>query len=556
MIKILLILLAIFLLQSHSISQSTEEEFLNGVINSANTSKDFAFQFNQPDIYTLDSSIALIGKINLNLKFNPAKPNKVTISNKTFEGFKDIIFSIEDAASITLSNCKFINCGTVYFEFGMYDSLYTNTQTKLLIKDCEFTDTELIDDSSDYFYQLYFRKVQSVGKEISLIKNVEISNCNFYMIDTSESFLTQSGYLPSRYSIFFYRQDKNVEVSSITIKNNSFQLVAPHFRNFGIIFYNDKNAVFKTAEISIDEFFSKNDTINILNNVLNTVSDDPGHGIFIQGPFKGVRVIDNVVRGFGANFLNSENQLQRDGAIHLYGGREYFYSDDIKDIDVSHNTLWSVGTGIKIAGFRNAIVNNNIINILQDPIFYDESKYFPKDMISKHDQSGINCRTGDYPEASRQSMDLSVINNKINCNYVLGCIGIDIDAVKNFVIRNNSILNPNNYGIIYHTNKGFISQEFGNSIIDKNFIDFGQQSINSLKSNWYLPHYSMSFAGINISRDFNENQKVIDFESLIISENEIRTKSNAQIVPIKIEKIESIKGIVRKKNYEILNNIF
>ncbi len=61
--KILLVLLASFLIQIHFFAQPNENEFISGLKTAAETSKDFAFSFNQSIDYNFDSSLTLTGKI-------------------------------------------------------------------------------------------------------------------------------------------------------------------------------------------------------------------------------------------------------------------------------------------------------------------------------------------------------------------------------------------------------------------------------------------------------------------------------------------------------------
>ncbi|MFI5236766.1 MAG: hypothetical protein ACHQLA_02375 [Ignavibacteriales bacterium] len=553
--KILFVSSALILLHNLLIAQITERDFLTELGTASATSKDFTLSFNQPYNYNFDSSLILTGETNLTFNFNSREPSTVDIRNKVFEGFKNITFTLETNTVLTLADCKFINCGTVYFEFGRKEELYNDPQTKIKIANCEFTDTDLRNDSSNYSYQLCFRKAQSVGKEKCIIKNVEITGCSFNLNDTSASFLTKNKLLPSRYSVYIYRKENNVAVSNITVSQNSFKFNSPYYRTFGIIFLNDGNSNFRTPLIPIEEQFVENNTLAIRGNYMETNSNDPGHGIFVQGPYEKVRVTDNEVIGFGANFPGANNDLQRDGAIQLYGDRATSrYSNDLQNCDVSYNKVLAVGTAIRLSGTNNATVNFNDISISPDPAFYQDGSETGKQLTIKLDQAGINCRTGNFEDPLSQSRNLSIENNVINCNSVDRCIGIDIDAVKSFSIKNNKIYNPNNYGIIYHSNKGFINQEFGNSIIENNLIDFGLQNDCQLKSSWYHPRYEMEFSGINISREFSQNHKEISFESIVIRENIIKTNEDSEIEPIRVEKIETEDGIVKKKFYNIESN--
>src|SRR5690606_21497028 len=139
-----------------------------------------------------DSTSTLQKDMGLNFILNPSIHNVVKVSNKTFRDIKDIKFSIEKSLSIELFNCKFINCGTVYFEFGEEILLYNNPSTKIKINNCDFIDTDLNNENEEYSYQLYFRPGSYKKNKNFHIGNVEISDCYFSLIDTSASFITKN----------------------------------------------------------------------------------------------------------------------------------------------------------------------------------------------------------------------------------------------------------------------------------------------------------------------------------------------------------------------------
>jgi len=64
----------------------------------------------------------------------------------------------------------------------------------------------------------------------------------------------------------------------------------------------------------------------------------------------------------------------------------------------------------------------------------------------------------------------------------------------------------------------------------------------------------MKYSGINIRRDFNKNQKQINFETLIVRDNIIKMISGSGIDPIRIEKIGVIEKVVKDKYYNIEGN--
>jgi len=553
--KILLIFLLAFFTKSLLYAQTTETEFLNGLSNSTLSAKDFSFSFNQSAFYDYDSNLTITGKINLNLNFNSPDQNKVILTNKTFSDIKSIRFIIEKSSIIQLENCKFINCGNIYFEFGEKDSLYSELPTQVKITNCEFIDTDVYNNGEHYTYQLFFKRSESLKQKECLISNVKISGCYFEQKDSSSSFLTKSKLLPTRHSILFRRVDNNVSISNISILNNKFDLEIPNYRPFAVVISNNPKAIFRGKNLSLDKFYESNHSINVSTNYFTAVSNDPGPAVFIQGPYDQVKILSNKVLGFGMNFPNSELHLQRDGAIHLYGGRRStFYSNDLKNVDVSYNTISAHGTGIRLSGSLNATISNNNIKLLKDPEYYDMNSPSVTNIKLKHDQKGISCRTGRSQEVDKQSSYITIEYNSINCNGVNGSIGINLDGTKNFIVRKNRIKNPNNYGILYHANKGFLNQEFGNSIIAKNKIDFDNQTFSELNSNWYNAHYKIPYAGIVVWRDFNNHQPKIDYESLQIINNVIILNSKLDIEPVILHHPINRDNIVIDGYYEILNN--
>lgn len=543
----------IFIFFNNSLhSQSLEIEFLHS-LQAAKT--NFSYIFDKPVPYKFDSCFSITADINLNLIFNSPNANKVEISNKTFKNFKNVVFIINKSTELNLHECQFIDCGTVFFHFGEKEQLYNSSKTSITIEKCKFLNYNAISNKADNFYQLYFKRIPGLKNKYCSISNAKIDNCYFLQEDSSNSFLTKDNLLPSRYSLLFYREDENVSINNILLSENKFELFIPNYRAFGIVFFNDHQSNFKEVNIPLEKYFDENHSIIIRNNNLTTTSADPGHGIFIEGPSRDVSVISNIVNSFGANLLNQDNQLQRDGAIHLYGGRTgTSYSNDFVNVDVSHNTVNSVSTGIRLSGFNEASVNYNKIKLFPDAGFYSDPGVM-KRLQLKQDPSGINCRTGNYTDSSRQSNNLAVENNTIDCSGSEGCIGIGLDVVKNFIVRSNKIIKPNDFGILYYSNNGFVEQNMGTSIIQSNTIDFGDQKLSDLKSGWYS-RYSVPFGGIIIARTFNTNQKNIENESLTISDNEIVINNNLNIQPISIIQDKELDKYVKDENFRIFNNKF
>lgn len=553
--NIFLVFLLFLLYNKLVFTQTTETEFLNGLENSKFSAKDFSFSFNRSAFYDYDSILTITAKINLNLNFNSPDQNKVIITNKTFLDIKGIRFIIEKSSIIQLENCEFMNCGNIYFEFGEKDSLYSDLSTQVRIKNCKFIDTDVYNNGEHYTYQLFFKRSKFLKQKECLIGNVEISGCYFEQKDSSASFLTRAKLLPTRHSILFRREDNKVSISNIVIDNTTFELDIPNYRPFAVVISNNPKAVFRNENLSVESFYESNHSIEVSNNYFTAVSNDPGPGIFIQGPYENVKVLNNKMTGYGMNFPNSELQIQRDGAIHLYGGRgTTFYSNDLKNVEVSYNTVTAYGTGIRLSGSQFSKISNNNIKLLQDPKFYSEESLSSSNIKLKHDQKGISCRTGKSKEVSGQSNYITIEYNTVNCNTVARAIGINLDGAKNFIIRKNKIVNPNNYGILYHSNKGFLSQEFGNSIIEGNYIDFGNQEYSDLTSTWYGKHYKLPFAGIVVWRDFNKDQMNIRYESLQITNNIIILNSKLNIEPVILQQPTNHKRLVIDGYYKIFNN--
>jgi len=553
------LIFAVFVFITHlaysQVNRFSEKEFLSVINKQAIESTPIDYSFNQTEVYHFDSVSIINNNTDIYFNFNSPTQNKVILSNKTFSDIKSIRFIIKKSSIILIENCKFINCGIILFEFGTKDSLYSDLPTQVKIKNCEFIDTDVYNSGEHYTYQLYFKRDGSLKQKACLISNVEISGCYFEQKDSSASFLTRENLLPSRHSILFRRVDNKVSINNVSIDNNKFDLDIPNFRPFAVVIANSPRAIFRNSDISLDDLYNSNHSIKISNNSLTAISNDPGPGIFIQGPYENVKVLNNKVFGFGMNFPNSELHLQRDGAIHLYGGRgSTFYSNDLKNVDVSYNTVTAYGTGVRLSGSQSATISNNNIKLLRDPKFYEKEVPLDNIIKLKHDQKGISCRTGRAQDNDGQSSYITIEYNTVNCNGVKGAIGINLDGSKNFIVRKNNIINPNNYGILYHNNKGFLSQELGNSIIEQNKIEFGNQGLSDLSSNWYNAHYKLPYAGIVVWRDFNKDQKKINYESLLISRNIIILNKKLNVEPVILQQSINHDELVVDGYYKVLSN--
>ena len=300
---------------------------------------------------------------------------------------------------------------------------------------------------------------------------------------------------------------------NISIKNNYFEAKAPLYRTEAITFVNDHNANFRTPK----NLYKKNEKISISNNKMITTSEDPGHGIFIQGPYQSVQVDYNNIDNYGMSIIEG-NHIKCDGAIHLYGARKAKYSDDIINAQVTGNILKSGNAVINVAGTRNTLIKDNKIEILPWSKFYNVKKnlVFP-------DRIGIRITTGDHSDYSKENQNVTVENNIINCNKEEACVGILMQSTKDFKIVGNKIIEPTNFGIMIFGHENEKAIDIGNSKIENNMINFKDYNYKSLSTNFYK-YDNMKFAAIKIYR--MDNGKKYSEESLIIKGNKIIDKSN------------------------------
>lgn len=439
---------------------------------------------------------------------------RLSIKNLSLSGFDKVFFNVFNISEITIDSCSFINIlNGVSFEFK--ENLNGKKKVSSIdIKNSKFIDNNLNKNKSNFSDQLKFSR-NKYSKGLALLKNVTIDNCTFEMNDSSTSWQIKSVHntYPKRHSITFYRVSSEAAFSKISIINNYFEAKAPYYRTEAITFVNDHNADFRTPK----NLYEKNRDINISNNKMVTTSQDPGHGIFIQGPYQFVKVNNNKVENYGMNMIEGNN-INCDGAVHLYGSRNSKYSDDLRDITVNNNVISSTSIAIKINGIQNAVIKQNQIKMLQWPEFYRKSK-----LINKMDRIGIKAASGAYKDKTKQSTNVLIKENVVDCNYEKACVGITVQGIKEFKIVDNKISNPTNYGILVFGHKGEKNLNVGKSSIAQNIINYGKQNFNSLNTNFYKI-YNVNFAAIKVHR--MDNGKKYNKESLIIKENKIIDKSN------------------------------
>lgn len=471
------------------------------------------------------------GKILVFQIYNDKPEINLTLKNLTLSNFEKVIFNLFNVTNIIIDSCKFSDIKNgVKFEYKETVNR-KDASTSILISNSSFIDDELGKNKALNYYQIQFLR-NKYAKGLSVLKNVTIENCNFELNDSSKSWLIKSAQntYPKRYSIMFYRNDINAAYSNIRIENNNFEALSPFYRTEAISFLNLRGGNFRNAK----DLYSHNQNISIISNIMNTNSEDPLHGIFIQGPYKIIDIRGNKIYNYGAS-LNDGTGVYFDGAVHIYGARNAKYSNDNFDVTFSNNIIESVGTGLNISGGSDIVAKNNTIKILSLPSFYKNNK-----LTRKTDLIGIRFFTGDYLDKEKQISKITLEENKILCNDKISCVGIVMQSSKDFIIMNNIISNPTSYGILVFGHKGEKELNIGDSKIIGNRIDYGRQNYKSLKSNFYSK-YTGSFAAIEIHR-MDNGQKYKD-ESLTIAGNKIIDKSNT--IP-KLSIVDKTKSKLKK----------
>lgn len=437
---------------------------------------------------------------------------RLSLKNLSLSEFDKVIFNVFNISEISIENCSFTNIlNGVSFEFK--ENLNGKKKSSSIeIKNSNFIDDDLTKKRVGSYFQLQFLK-NAYAKGLALLKNVTIKNCKFELNDPRKSWLIKSKHnvYPKRHSIDFFRGDYNTAYSNINIIDNKFEAYAPYYRTEAITLDNVPGGNFMTN----NKHYKNNHNISVIGNVMKTNSEDPGHGIFIQGPYKTVNVNSNKIYNYGMS-INDGKAIHCDGAIHLYGARNGKYSDDFINAKVNNNTINAVGLGIKFSGGKNISIVANKITMMPWPKFYKMSK-----LISHVDRIGIRAATGAYSIKGKQSTNVVIKNNKVDCSSENATLGICVQGLNNFSVKNNVILKPTNYGILVYGHKGEEELSIGKSIIESNTIDYGNLNYKSLNTKFYN---DVNFAAIKVHR--MANGKVYNDESLVIKGNKIIDGSN------------------------------
>lgn len=441
------------------------------------------------------------------------KPSNIILKNISFLNYKSIKFSLDTKCNLILEDCIFINIEKgISFEFGeKYSDL--NDFSEIIISDCLIIDPNLYKGRKKNYYQLQFSTPTNIKRKI-IVSNITISNCEFSMMDSSSSWKIKSvnEVYPKRHSLKFTRNNEKVAYNNVTIEENKFQLFAPYYRTEAVTFLNNPVGNFTNKR----DLYFINHKIDILNNYMKTTSEDPGHGIFLQGPYKNVRIMGNVVENFGMNMLGKK-AVYSDGAVDLYGARNAKYSDDIIDAIVADNIIKTMSNGIKIMGGRNIDLSWNTITILPWPLFY-ENHIFTKSTY----RAGIRIATGAYKEKGKQSQNILVSNNSIECNLENGSMGINIQGIKNFNINNNKIQNSTSYGILVFGHGDELSLDLGTSYIENNIVRYG--NVISSPNEEFYSRYGVKLGAIKLHR--MDNGATYNNEKLTVRKNIIVDSSN------------------------------
>jgi len=475
--------------------------------------------------------------------------NTITLSNITFNNCGIIKFRIRHNVVINIENScnfNFSEGGGIIFTFDRSEDLYpAGNESNITIKNSDFNldwdNPSLSLESSNQL--LFFKKADYpdasyIKKEIE-IKNITVENCTL-TVNNNRNIVSETNTITA---ISFNRDSNYVHCSNIEISDckidfdmDGSNTYSPRNGTSGINFSN-LNSTSNPNQYNCREYntqayyYSYNKNIDIINNILETNSKNPKVGIFVQGPFEDVDLINNQVYKFGLNYWNG-SAVHSDGAIHLYGarasvsGNELFYSDDIKDILLKDNTVTSYGTAINIIGAKVVRAENNSITLL-DWNHYSNSPY--NFDLTTTDRLGLHIATGDYKDAVRQTSQIIIYNNNIYCNGEEGTIGILAKGINDFHIYENYIYKPNTAGILYWGNDGMEYLNIGEAIIEKNEVDFNSQTLDDLNSYFYLKNYGNNLGGISFLR--LDNGEDYSDEFLYIRNNDILNTTNIPFKP-------------------------
>lgn len=496
------------------------------------TVKHIKMMYNEKGCYSYTQKKTFNGKgKTVIFEFYGEKPGiNFTLKNLSLSNFDKVLFNLFNVSNVIIDSCSFENIMQgIKFEFKETANRSCD-ESKIIIKHCQFDDDNLYKDKVNNYFQLQFQK-NAYAKGLAKLKNVTIENCEFEMSDSNKSWLIKSAYnvYPKRHSIDFQRNDINTAFSNIIIRDNNFEACAPFYRTEAITLGNISGGNFMTHK----KHYENNHNITITGNTMSTNSEDPGHGIFIQGPYKTVNITSNKVYNYGMS-INDGKAIHCDGAVHLYGARNAKYSDNFIDVKVSNNIIDGVGLALKISGGSNIKVQDNKIKMMPWPKFYKNSE-----LLAHSDRIGIRIETGAYSISGKQNININVSNNTINCNYEDECFGILVQGTKNFMVKNNKIHDPTNYGILIYGHRGESQLGIGQSVIESNSIDYGNLDVKSLNTKFYN---DVNFAAIKVHR--MDNGEEYENESLEIRDNHIIDKSNT------IPKV----SIVDKTNSQLRKN--
>ena len=414
----------------------------------------------------------------------------ITIEYLDLSGYKSIIFNINGPSDINIENCTFELKDGIEFNFSDSSVLYpaNDPGASITIDNCNFNFNFLTDTISHT--QLLFTKDTSYsGGDGCALRNVQIANSTFNynppLPDNSNTRIYTC--------ISFYRDTENVSFSDISITDNTITFSnSNNLSTQGICFYNKNGGLTNNNDFvnspTSDSlyYYHINKNINISHNTLTTNSGHPHFGVFIQGPYDYITFEDNTIDGFGR--VDTDNN-SFSHAVAFYGCRKQndpplpqiaTHVNDINNILIRNNNIKTRSSGIKING-SNVLIEQNYIEILKKASYW-ESIYVSKSRIA------INA----FKEyKTKINTGLTIRNNIINCNEMIASTGIYTNT-NSFNISDNTIIKPNNFGILYGAFcDGDIVNNFniGTSCINNNIINYGDQTYNYLNDTLSLGTY-------------------------------------------------------------------
>ena len=410
----------------------------------------------------------------LQIRIDRRKPN-LLLRDLTFENYARIDILLEAPARITITNCRFRNTGTLRC---LYHDHGGTGATPVILENCLFEDTDLNNPESSSWSFLVLEAAS--GSSAAVIGEVEIRHNRFLAMDTSYSRARAGNGIEAaqRFGVRLTRRHERISLQDITISDNTFLFQAPHFKTKGIVI---SNGAGDWQSGPVEPFWQHNHALSITGNILNTDAENPGHGIFIHGPFYKVVISDNQMTDFGDNFLTERtDHVHADGALRFYGARPGKGGQNkgpFRDIQVTKNKIRTRSRGILIDSVLDSCrVSENVIEMRSEGDWWQSTTWLQS--LFREDWAAIKIATGDPTRTEWSSHGIEVSHNHILCqgDRLPDRIGIEAHGVQNLLIHDNHIQEPSSYGIVVWRHAGMMVPSIGNTSISNNRIEFNQKN--------------------------------------------------------------------------------